>query len=86
MSVPHLDRRDIDGKKMILFGPVAGFSPRYLKTGSLLDLFKSIRPHNLIYAPLQDLNLDLTVYLIKQLLASSGACWEIWRISQQRKD
>merc|ERR1712203_1210978 len=73
MSVPHLDARIIGGKKMILFGPFAGFSPRYLKTGSLLDLFKSIRPHNLIPAAAAGLqNLDLTVYLVKQLLASDS--------------
>jgi len=73
MSVPHLDRRNIGGKQMILFGPFAGFSPRYLKTGSLLDLFKSIRPHNLIPAAAAGLqNLDLTVYLVKQLLASDN--------------
>jgi len=71
MSVPHLDSRTIGGKQMVLFGPFAGFSPRYLKSGSLLDLFKSIRPHNLIPAAAAGLkNLDLTVYLAKQLLAS----------------
>jgi len=73
MSVPHLDKRVIGGKHMLLFGPFAGFSPRYLKTGSLLDLFKSIRPHNLIPAAAAGLqNLDLTVYLVKQLLASDN--------------
>lgn len=73
MSVPHLDKRIINGKQMILFGPFAGFSPRYLKTGSLLDLFKSIRPHNLIPAAAAGLqNLDLTVYLVKQLLATDN--------------
>merc|ERR1719210_2047911 len=74
MSVPHLDKRIIGGKHMILFGPFAGFSPRYLKTGSLLDLLKSIRLHNLIPAAAAGLqNLDLTVYLVKQLLASDNA-------------
>merc|ERR1711933_385226 len=73
MSVPHLDKRIISGKHMLLFGPFAGFSPRYLKTGSLLDLFKSIRLHNLIPAAAAGLqNLDLTVYLVKQLLASDN--------------
>merc|ERR1712087_1027248 len=58
---------------MLLFGPFAGFSPRYLKTGSLLDLLKSIRLHNLIPAAAAGLqNLDLTVYLVKQLLASDN--------------
>merc|ERR1711933_355969 len=74
MSVPHLDKRIIGGKHMLLFGPFAGFSPRYLKTGSLLDLLKSIRLHNLIPAAAAGLqNLDLTVYLVKQLLASDNA-------------
>eukprot|EP00421_Protoceratium_reticulatum_P009095 CAMPEP_0168374616 /NCGR_PEP_ID=MMETSP0228-20121227/9392_1 /TAXON_ID=133427 /ORGANISM="Protoceratium reticulatum, Strain CCCM 535 (=CCMP 1889)" /LENGTH=555 /DNA_ID=CAMNT_0008387567 /DNA_START=77 /DNA_END=1744 /DNA_ORIENTATION=- len=73
MSVPHLDKRIIGGKHMILFGPFAGFSPRYLKTGSLMDLFKAIRLHNLIPAAAAGLqNLDLTVYLMKQLLASDA--------------
>jgi len=71
MSVPHLDKRIIGGKHMLLFGPFAGFSPRYLKTGSLLDLVKSVRLHNLIPAAAAGLqNLDLTIYLLKQLLAS----------------
>eukprot|EP00405_Crypthecodinium_cohnii_P015234 CAMPEP_0206450350 /NCGR_PEP_ID=MMETSP0324_2-20121206/18670_1 /ASSEMBLY_ACC=CAM_ASM_000836 /TAXON_ID=2866 /ORGANISM="Crypthecodinium cohnii, Strain Seligo" /LENGTH=541 /DNA_ID=CAMNT_0053919977 /DNA_START=30 /DNA_END=1655 /DNA_ORIENTATION=+ len=73
MSVPHLDKRVISGKHMLLFGPFAGFSPRYLKTGSLLDLLKSVRLHNLIPAAAAGLqNLDLTVYLVKQLLASDN--------------
>mmetsp|Transcript_128143 Transcript_128143/g.399061 ORF Transcript_128143/g.399061 Transcript_128143/m.399061 type:complete len:549 (-) Transcript_128143:376-2022(-) len=73
MSVPHLDKRVIGGKHMLLFGPFAGFSPRYLKTGSLLDLIKSVRPHNLIPAAAAGLqNLDLTIYLAKQLLASDN--------------
>ena len=40
MSVPHLDTRYINNKKSLLFGPFAGFSPKFLKTGSNLDLFK----------------------------------------------
>mmetsp|Transcript_6095 Transcript_6095/g.12477 ORF Transcript_6095/g.12477 Transcript_6095/m.12477 type:complete len:198 (-) Transcript_6095:229-822(-) len=73
MSVPHLDKSIAGGKHMLLFGPFAGFSPRYLKTGSLLDLLKSIRFHNLIPAAAAGLqNLDLTIYLMKQLLASDN--------------
>ena len=48
MSVPHLDTRYIDNKKSLLFGPFAGFSPKFLKTGSNMDLFASIKPHNII--------------------------------------
>jgi malate dehydrogenase (quinone) len=73
MSVPHLDARIIGGKKMILFGPFAGFSPRYLKTGSLLDLLKAVKPHNLLPTASAGLkNLDLTIYLIKQLAATKS--------------
>lgn len=35
MSVPHLDTRVIDGKRVLLFGPFATFSTRFLKQGSL---------------------------------------------------
>ena len=48
MSVPHLDTRIIEGKKSVLFGPYAGFSSRFLKHGSLTDLFESIRPGNIV--------------------------------------
>jgi malate dehydrogenase (quinone) len=72
MSVPHLDLRVIDGKGSLMFGPYAGFSPKFLKSGSLLDLFASVRWHNVIpmvAAGLQ--NLSLVKYLVSQLAASS---------------
>ncbi|MDQ1543983.1 MAG: hypothetical protein QOK08_1621, partial [Actinomycetota bacterium] len=47
MSVPHLDTRIVDGQASLMFGPYAGFSPKFLKSGSYLDLVKSIRFHNL---------------------------------------
>ena len=31
MSVPHLDTRFVNGEKSLLFGPFAGFSPKFLK-------------------------------------------------------
>ena len=46
MSIPHLDQRIIDGEDILLFGPFAGFSTRYLINGSSLDLFKSIKCNN----------------------------------------
>jgi malate dehydrogenase (quinone) len=70
MSVPHLDTRFVDGSQALMFGPYAGFSPRFLKFGSFFDLFASIRLHNLwpmLRAGLT--NIGLTVYLIQQLLA-----------------
>jgi len=73
MSVPHLDTRVVDGKSSLMFGPYAGFSPKFLKTGSWLDLISSVRPHNLLpmLAVGRD-NLNLTWYLVKQVLASRG--------------
>ncbi|HMI02016.1 MAG TPA: malate:quinone oxidoreductase [Pedobacter sp.] len=73
MSVPHLDTRMIDGKKALLFGPYAGFSTRFLKHGSLLDLPLSIKVNNIrpmISAGLD--NLQLTKYLIDQVRQSPG--------------
>ncbi len=71
MSVPHLDTRYIDNKKALLFGPFAGFSPKFLKTGSNLDLFTSIKPNNVITMLASGAkNVPLTKYLIKQLMLS----------------
>ncbi len=70
MSVPHLDTRVVDGQSSLLFGPYAGFSPRFLKTGSLTDLVASLRPGNL--ASMLGAgwhNLDLTKYLAGQVVA-----------------
>ncbi|MEH7320972.1 malate:quinone oxidoreductase, partial [Priestia megaterium] len=44
----HLDTRYIDNKKTLLFGPFAGFSPKFLKTGSNLDLISSVKPNNIL--------------------------------------
>ena len=69
MSVPHLDTRVIDGERSLLFGPFAGFSPKFLKSGSLLDLPSSVRLSNILpmLAVGKD-NVDLTRYLIEQCL------------------
>ena len=74
MSVPHLDTRMIDGQKGLLFGPFAGFTTKYLKNGSVLDMPLAIKPDNLFpmtAAALQ--NIDLTRYLIGQVLQSPDA-------------
>ncbi|CAM3884641.1 malate dehydrogenase (quinone) [Alkalicoccus chagannorensis] len=71
MSVPHLDTRYIGGEKALLFGPFAGFSPKFLKTGSIMDLPSSIRPDNLITMVASGAkNVPLTKYLIEQVLQS----------------
>lgn len=72
MSVPHLDTRMIDGKKALLFGPYAGFSTKFLKHGSFMDLPQSIKWSNiwpLISAGVH--NIPLTKYLIEQVTQSS---------------
>ncbi|MDD0841505.1 malate dehydrogenase (quinone) [Pseudomonas sp. Gutcm_11s] len=71
MSVPHLDTRVVDGKTSLLFGPYAGFTTKFLKYGSFLDLPLSVRPSNIgpMLAVARD-NFDLTRYLIKEVLQS----------------
>ncbi|MCC6076211.1 malate dehydrogenase (quinone) [Pseudomonas sp. GCM10022188] len=80
MSVPHLDTRVVDGKASLLFGPFAGFSTKFLKQGSFLDLPLSIRPNNLgpMLAVARD-NMDLTKYLIKEVLQSDDQRLEALR-------
>ena len=72
MSVPHLDTRFIDNKKTLLFGPFAGFSPKFLKTGSMFDLLGSVKPNNvmtMLAAGAKEM--PLTKYLIQQVLLSN---------------
>ncbi|MEH7332050.1 malate:quinone oxidoreductase [Neobacillus drentensis] len=71
MSVPHLDTRFIDNKKSLLFGPFAGFSPKFLKTGSMMDLVTSVKPDNLVTMLAAGAkNMGLTKYLIEQVMLS----------------
>lgn len=71
MSVPHLDTRYIDNRKSLLFGPFAGFSPKFLKTGSVFDLITSVKPHNLLTMLAAGVKeMALTKYLIQQLMLS----------------
>jgi len=71
MSVPHLDARIIDGQPALLFGPFASITTRFLKGGSVLDMFTSIKPNNLkpMLAVARD-NLELTRYLVAEAFRS----------------
>jgi len=72
MSVPHLDTRFVDGKRSLLFGPFAGFSPKFLKTGSHMDLIKSVKPNNIVTMLSAGIKeMSLTKYLVSQLMLSN---------------
>jgi malate dehydrogenase (quinone) len=59
--------RLIDGKRALLFGPFAGFTTKFLKTGSKLDLAKSVKANNLkAMLGVGRHNMALTKYLIKE--------------------
>ncbi|MBU8906417.1 malate:quinone oxidoreductase [Desertibacillus haloalkaliphilus] len=71
MSVPHLDTRFINNRKSLLFGPFAGFSPKFLKYGSMLDLLTSVKADNLVTMMAAGAkNMPLTKYLIQQVMLS----------------
>jgi malate dehydrogenase (quinone) len=71
MSVPHLDTRVVDGKKSLLFGPYAGFTTKFLKHGSFMDLPMSVRAGNIgpMLAVAKN-NMDLTKYLVSEVMQS----------------
>jgi malate dehydrogenase (quinone) len=74
MSVPHLDTRVINSKSWLLFGPFAGWSPKFLKQGKATDLPLSVKPGNL--ASMLGVGLTemgLVKYLVGQLLLSEAA-------------
>jgi len=74
MSVPHLDLRLIDGDHSLLFGPYAGFSPKFLKAGAPVDLPRSVRPDNIgSMLGVARTEMALTRYLVRELLQSRDA-------------
>ncbi|NYJ20405.1 malate:quinone oxidoreductase [Glaciibacter psychrotolerans] len=73
MSVPHLDTRIVDGEPSLMFGPYAGFTPKFLKRSTWFDLPFSIRAHNL--GPMMQVGLSnfaLVKYLVGEVLASKS--------------
>jgi malate dehydrogenase (quinone) len=99
MSVPHLDARMVDGEGSLLFGPFATFSPKFLKTGSMLDIVQQVRPSNIgSMLKVAVTNLDLVKYLVTELLKTrakkidslrefvpdaDGADWELIQAGQR---
>ncbi len=73
MTAPHLDTRIVNGKPWLMFGPFAGWSPKFLKHGRLSDLPRSVRPGNLATVAGAGLGqLELLRYLIGQLGRSTS--------------
>ena len=67
MSIPHLDLRIINGEKILMFGPFAGFTFKFLISGSFFDFISSIKFHNLKTLCIIFLKeWPLLIYLIKQ--------------------
>jgi malate dehydrogenase (quinone) len=71
MAMPHLDTRVVNGRRGLLFGPYAGFSPKFLKRGSWTDMIRSVRPNNIltILSVAKD-EFPLTKFLVRQVLQS----------------
>ncbi|SEE43290.1 malate dehydrogenase (quinone) [Pseudomonas coleopterorum] len=77
MSVPHLDTRVLDGKRVVLFGPFATFSTKFLKNGSYLDLLTSTNLHNVW--PMTKVGIEqypLIEYLAGQVMLSDDDRYE----------
>ncbi|MFP5596832.1 malate dehydrogenase (quinone) [Kluyvera sp. 142486] len=71
MSVPHIDARFIDGKRVVLFGPFATFSTKFLKQGSFFDLLSTTTTSNVMPMTHVGLdNFDLVKYLVSQVMLS----------------
>ena len=80
MSVPHLDLRVVDGKQSLLFGPYGGWTPKFMKQGSYLDLFKSIRPDNIpSYLGVAATNFNLVTYLVEEVFRNFEGKMDVLR-------
>ncbi len=73
MSAPHLDTRIINGKQWLLFGPFAGWSPKFLKQGHVTDLARSVKLNNLpAMVGVGLTQMSLVKYLVSQLMLSEA--------------
>lgn len=69
----HLDLRFVNGKPWLVFGPYAGWSPKFLKHGNISDLPRSIKLNNLrSLLGVGVSQLTLVKYLIGQLRLSEA--------------
>jgi len=67
----HLDLRFVNGKPWLMFGPYAGWSPKFLKQGHFSDLPRSIKPNNVLsMLGVGVTQLPLLNYLVSQLRLS----------------
>ena len=67
----HLDLRFVNGKSWLVFGPYAGWSPKFLKHGHFTDLPRSVKPDNVLsMLGVGVTELKLVNYLISQLRLS----------------
>ena len=74
MTVPHLDTRYIDGERTLLFDH-SQMLAKFLIHGSNLDLFKSVKPHNittLLAAAVK--NMSLLKYSFDQIIMTKEGC------------
>jgi malate dehydrogenase (quinone) len=67
----HLDLRFVNGKSWLVFGPYAGWSPKFLKHGRVTDLPRSVKPDNVLsMLGVGVTQLPLVNYLLSQLRLS----------------
>lgn len=79
-TAPHLDARMVNGESWLLFGPFAGWSPKFLKHGRATDLPRSVRFDNvrsLLGAGVRER--ALVGYLLRQLRQTHGTRVEALR-------
>lgn len=69
----HLDLRFVHGKPWLVFGPYAGWSPKFLKHGRVTDLPRSVKCDNLVsMLGVGVTELTLVTYLLGQLRLSGS--------------
>jgi malate dehydrogenase (quinone) len=67
----HLDLRWVNGKSWLVFGPYAGWSPKFLKHGHVTDLPRSVKPDNVVsMLGVGVTQVTLVNYLLSQLRLS----------------